>query len=216
MEERGGERRRRVALLLRKKAGKSLAFGVEGRGTTRAVISRVPSRTCAAASSAFLASETSWRANMCRVAMRAKVSTATATAALPGGAWRTPVFSDVGVLLDRRVLFPGVQGGVRGDLAPIARDAGYREVRVQDKSRRAGIRARRCGASGEREGRSFFPLLLTFDGSKINLVLFENCRAIYERASSPALRETSRALLFQTSNASSARSMARALSLIHI
>ena len=72
---------------------------------------------------------------MCRVAMRSKVSTATATAALPGGAWRTPVFSDVGALLDRRVLFPGVQGGVRGDVAPIARDVGYREARVREPAR---------------------------------------------------------------------------------
>lgn len=43
--------------------------------------------------------------------------------------------------------------------------------RLAFESRRAGIRARRCGASGEREGRSFFPLLLTFDGSKINLTV---------------------------------------------
>ena len=93
---------------------------------------------------------------MCRVAMRSKVSTATATAALPGGAWRTPVFSDVGVLLDRRVLFPGVQGGVRGDVAPIARDAGYREARVREPARgdtRAEVwRERRA------RGTSFFPL----------------------------------------------------------
>ena len=94
---------------------------------------------------------------MCRVAMRSKVSTATATAALPGGARsRTPVFSDVGVLLDRRVLFPGVQGGVRGDVAPIARDAGYREARVREPARgdtRAEVwRERRA------RGTSFFPL----------------------------------------------------------
>ena len=100
---------------------------------------------------------------MCRVAMRSKVSTATATAALPGGAARrTPVFEwDVGVLLDRRVLFPGVQGGVRGDVAPIARDAGYREARVREPARgdtRAEVwRERRA------RGTSFFPLLLTFD-----------------------------------------------------
>jgi len=93
---------------------------------------------------------------MCRVAMRSKVSTATATAALPGGARRTPVFSDVGVLLDRRVLFPGVQGGVRGDVAPIALSMRGIE-RLAFESRRAGIRARRCGASGEREGLLSFP-----------------------------------------------------------
>ena len=88
---------------------------------------------------------------MCRVAMRSKVSTATSTAALPGGARRTSVFSDLGVLLD---LFPGVQGGVRGDFAPMARDAGYREARVREAARR-DTRAEVCG---EGQGRLFFPL----------------------------------------------------------
>ena len=91
---------------------------------------------------------------MCRVAMRSKVSTATSTAALPGGARRTSVFSDLGVLLDRRVLFPGVQGGVRGDFAPLARDAGYREARGRAAARR-DTRAEVCG---EGQGRFFFPL----------------------------------------------------------
>ena len=131
---------------------------------------------------------------MCRVAMRSKVSTATATAALPAGL-ADSVFSDVGAPRTDAPL-PGRVGG--GD-APIARDVGHREARVREPAR--GDSARVRGASGEREGRSSSPLL-TFDGSKINLPYAATERAF------PRLRTA--AVLFQTSNASSARSMARA------